>query len=124
MTTEFLRLGGIGGISLTGVACISSIVSIIAYGVTTTQASTALLTASSYAALFESFRWTLTSIDMAAMNTAFIESTVAENAAMTAVGIATNVGLVSTILVVSAVILVIATAAICIAYFGYESHWW
>jgi hypothetical protein len=123
--TSALKYTGIGVGSLTGAACVTTIASLIAYGVTSSSAASALKVASATAAAYESLITNVyTSSQITAANHVFIDSVAAAKLAETAVATSELAGMVSTIIIVVAVVLVIATAAIMIAYCGYKFHWW
>ena len=123
--TSTLKYTGIGIGSLTGAACVATIASLVAYGVTSYSAFSALKTASAAAAAYESLVTNIfTSSQIYAAQPAFLKSVLAARLAETAVATSELAGMVSTIIIVVAVVLVIATIAIMIAYTGYKFHWW
>jgi len=123
--TSALKYTGIGIGSLTGAACVTTIASLVAYGVTSYSAFTALKAASAAAVAYESLVTNIfSSSQIYAAQPAFLKSVLATRLAETAVATSELAGMVSTIIVVVAVVLVIATTAIMIAYCGYKFNWW
>jgi hypothetical protein len=123
--TNILKYAGIGTISATGAVSIASIISIMVYSVTTTNAIAALEAASIAGLAYTTAAATATtSASMWAANSIFLAACTSESLAEAAVGTAATAGLVSTILVVTAAVLVVAALAVMIAYFGFKNHWW
>lgn len=123
--TEALKYTGIGIGSLTGATCVATIASLVAYGVTSSSAVSAINTATAAAATYTSLVTNIfSSSQIYAAQPAFLKLVTTARLSEAAIATSELAGMVSTIIVVVAVVLVIVTVAIMIAYSGYKFHWW